>query len=139
MAELLAHTMMRGRSVIGFGITGYGHKGLAAPSVNFPDEPGSFCQLNTVHGCVQISVLAARLREQNFEGIAMNTRLSRLPIEKRIRLVEELWDSIAADQKVLLLTVEQKAELDRRLDAYEADRNQGRLAGESISDIRRKR
>ena len=68
----------------------------------------------------------------------MNTRLSRLPVEERIKLVEELWDSIAADQKALPLTDEQKAELDRRLDAYEADGNQGRLVGESISDIRRK-
>ncbi len=68
----------------------------------------------------------------------MNTRLSRLPLEERIKLVEELWDSVAADQKALPLTDEQKAELDRRLDAYEADGNQGRLAGESISDIRRK-
>lgn len=68
----------------------------------------------------------------------MNTRLSRLPIEERIKLVEELWDSIAADQKALPLTDEQKAELDRRLDAYEVDGNHGRLAGESISDIRRK-
>lgn len=68
----------------------------------------------------------------------MNTRLSGLPIEERIKLVEELWDSIAADQKALPLTNEQKAELDRRLDAYEVDGNQGRLAGESISDIRRK-
>ena len=68
----------------------------------------------------------------------MNTRLSRLPIEERIKLVEELWDSIAADQKALPLTDEQKAELDRRLDAYEVDGKQGRLAGESISEIRRK-
>jgi hypothetical protein len=32
----------------------------------------------------------------------------------------------------------QKAELDRRLAAYEADGNRGRLATESIADIRRK-
>lgn len=68
----------------------------------------------------------------------MNTKLRELPIEERIKLVEELWDSIASDQKVLPLTNEQKAELDRRLDAYEADGNRGRLASESISEIRRK-
>ena len=29
----------------------------------------------------------------------MNTKLSKLPVDERIRLVEELWDSIASDQK----------------------------------------
>jgi putative addiction module component (TIGR02574 family) len=37
-------------------------------------------------------------------------------------LVEELWDSIAADQVALALTDAQRRELDRRVDAYEADR-----------------
>ena len=68
----------------------------------------------------------------------MNTKLSKLPVAERIKLVEELWDSIASDQKALPLTDEQKAELDRRLDAYEADGNRGRLAIEAISEIRRK-
>ncbi len=60
----------------------------------------------------------------------MNTNLRDLPIEQRIRLVEDLWDSIAAEQHVLLLTEEQKAVLDQRLDAYEADGKRGRLAQE---------
>jgi len=51
----------------------------------------------------------------------MNTKLKELPVDERIKLVEELWDSIAADQKALALTPAQKAELDRRLDAYETD------------------
>ena len=68
----------------------------------------------------------------------MNTKLSQLPINERIKLVEELWDSIASDQKTLPLSQEQKSELDRRLDAYEADGNRGRLAAESIAELRRK-
>lgn len=68
----------------------------------------------------------------------MNTKLKDLPVDERIRVVEDLWDSIAADQKALLLTAEQKAELDRRLDAYEADNNRGRLATDAVADIRRK-
>ncbi len=67
----------------------------------------------------------------------MDTNLSRLPIGERIRLVEDLWDSIACDQKALPLTEAQKAELDRRLDAYEADGNRGRPAGEAVDEIRR--
>ena len=68
----------------------------------------------------------------------MNTKLKQLPVEEKIRLVEDLWDSIAADQQALRLTVEQKAELDRRLDAYELDKNRGRLAADAVADIRHK-
>jgi len=67
----------------------------------------------------------------------MNTKLSNLPVDERIKLVEELWDSIASDQKALPLTNEQKTELDRRLDAYELDGNMVCLAIESIMNIRR--
>jgi|SRR5882724_6218524 len=48
----------------------------------------------------------------------METKLKLLPVDERIKLVEDLWDSIAADQSVLRLTTDQKAELDLRLDAY---------------------
>lgn len=68
----------------------------------------------------------------------MSAKLKDLPIDERIRVVEDLWDSIAADQKALPLTAEQKAELDRRLDTYEVDKNRGRLATDAVADIRRK-
>jgi putative addiction module component (TIGR02574 family) len=68
----------------------------------------------------------------------MNISLQELPVEERIRMVEDIWDSIAADKSVLTLTAEQRAELDRRLNAYEVDGKRGRLATEAIADIRRK-
>jgi putative addiction module component (TIGR02574 family) len=68
----------------------------------------------------------------------MITTLRNLPIEERLRLVEDLWDSISADQLALRLTDEQKAELDRRLDAYEVDGINGRVAEEAIADIRKR-
>ncbi len=68
----------------------------------------------------------------------MNAKLQELPVEERIRIVEDLWDSIAADQEALRLTTAQKAELDRRLDAYESDGNRGRLATDVVADVRRK-
>jgi putative addiction module component (TIGR02574 family) len=68
----------------------------------------------------------------------MNTKPQQLPVEERIKLVEDLWDSIAADQRALRLTAEQKAELDRRLDVYEVDKNRGRAATEVVAEIRRK-
>lgn len=66
----------------------------------------------------------------------MNANLRNLPLDERIRLVEDLWDSIAADQTLLPLTPEQKAELDRRLDAYESGHDAGRFAEDVIADIR---
>ncbi|ERJ19398.1 Antitoxin protein [Salinisphaera shabanensis E1L3A] len=67
----------------------------------------------------------------------MNTStLRNLSVEQRIHLVEELWDSIAADQGVLALSNAQRQELDRRLDAYELDRNPGRPADDVVADIR---
>ena len=54
----------------------------------------------------------------------MMDNLRTLSIVERIRLVEDLWDSIASDQAALSLTDEQRAELDRRLDAYEANPEQ---------------
>jgi len=67
----------------------------------------------------------------------MIANLRTLPIDKRIRLVEDLWDSIAADQAGLPVTDEQKAELDRRFNAYELDGIKGREASEVIADIRK--
>lgn len=64
--------------------------------------------------------------------------LRQLPVEQRMHLVEELWDSIAADQEALPLTNEQRAELDRRLDAYEADGNPGSPAAAVLGDIRKR-
>ena len=68
----------------------------------------------------------------------MNSKLQMLPFDERIKLVEDLWDSIASDQQTLALTTEQKSELDRRLDAYELDKNRGQLASDAITSIRRR-
>ena len=68
----------------------------------------------------------------------MNAKLKELPLDERIKLVEDLWDSIAADQKALPLTPAQRTELDRRLDAYEVDKDPGRRASEVLADIRRR-
>ncbi|MEQ9234817.1 addiction module protein [Coleofasciculus sp. E2-BRE-01] len=42
-----------------------------------------------------------------------------LSIEERIRLVQAIWDSIAAEQVYPDLTERQKQELDHRIDDYE--------------------
>ena len=68
----------------------------------------------------------------------MIDNLHKLPIQERIQLVEDLWDSIAADQNALTLTNEQRAELDKRMDAYKADGIKGRNANDVIDNIRKR-
>lgn len=68
----------------------------------------------------------------------MTPSLRDLPIEERLRIVEDLWDSIAAEQAKLDITPEQRAELDRRVDAFAVDMDQGRSANQVLADIRRR-
>lgn len=51
--------------------------------------------------------------------------LKQLPVSERIQLVEDLWDSIAEDVSAVTLTPDHIEELDRRLDALEADPKAG--------------
>ncbi len=46
--------------------------------------------------------------------------IERLGIEERLTLVEQLWDSIAADSSAVPLTEAQRTELDRRIAEHEA-------------------
>ncbi|MFN2509449.1 MAG: addiction module protein, partial [Chthoniobacterales bacterium] len=68
-----------------------------------------------------------RLRDANsFAVVSPSLQdLRRLPIPQRIQLVEELWNSIAEEAPAIHLSKEQIAELDRRLDALEAQPESG--------------
>ncbi len=48
-----------------------------------------------------------------------------LSVSERIQLVQDIWDSIVQVPESVLLTEEEKAEIDRRLDAYHKDPNAG--------------
>ncbi len=48
-----------------------------------------------------------------------------LPVAERIRLVELIWDSIAAVPEAVPISDELKAEFDRRLAEFEADPEAG--------------
>jgi putative addiction module component (TIGR02574 family) len=41
--------------------------------------------------------------------------IDRLPVEERLALVEEIWDSIAADSGAVPLTEAQRIELEKRI------------------------
>ena len=57
-------------------------------------------------------------------GLARKDILS-LSIAERIELVADIWDSIAEVPQAVVLTEAQKAELDKRLDAYHQDPTAG--------------
>jgi putative addiction module component (TIGR02574 family) len=51
--------------------------------------------------------------------------IDRLSVAERILLVEEIWDSIAAEAEQAPLTEAQTKDLERRLAAYEANPKAG--------------
>jgi putative addiction module component (TIGR02574 family) len=48
-----------------------------------------------------------------------------LSVAEKIRIVEEIWDSIAKDSDSFPLTDEERRELDRRLQAYHETPTEG--------------
>ena len=58
--------------------------------------------------------------------------IAQLSAAERIQLVEDIWDTIAAEPEAVALTEAQKQELDRRLDDYHADPQ----AGSSWQEVR---
>ena len=48
-----------------------------------------------------------------------------LSVSERIQLVEDIWDSVAEAPESIPLTQNEKAKLDRRLEAYHKDPNEG--------------
>ena len=49
----------------------------------------------------------------------------KMPMNERLQLVEDIWDSIAECPEAVDLTESQKEELDNRLNAYHHDPNAG--------------
>jgi putative addiction module component (TIGR02574 family) len=66
----------------------------------------------------------------SMEGSQTTEEIKKLSVAERIMIVEEIWDSIAADQESLKITEAQRSELDRRLDAYYASPEDGSPWGE---------
>ncbi len=54
------------------------------------------------------------------------SEIKKLSVAERILIVQEIWDSIAAEQESFVVTDAQKAELDRRIACNDASPNEGR-------------
>ncbi|WP_179074848.1 addiction module protein [Nostoc sp. C057] len=55
----------------------------------------------------------------------LNVDISQLSVSERIQLAEDLWDSILTDTNAVILSEEQKQELDRRLETHRQNPNHG--------------
>ena len=62
-----------------------------------------------------------------------------LSIPERIRLVEEIWDTIAEENEAFELTDAQKRELDRRLESSRSNPGQGRTWDEIKAEFMKSR
>jgi len=62
-----------------------------------------------------------------------------LSVPERIQLVEDIWDTIAEVPEAVDVTDEQKTELDRRLDAYHQNPDEGSPWGMVRERIRSRR
>lgn len=67
-------------------------------------------------------------------GMIKRFGLERLSIEDRLRLIEELWDSIAATPDEVPVSEAQRQDLQRRLDASQADPK----VGSTWEEVRRR-
>lgn len=68
----------------------------------------------------------------------VESALRTLSPSERILLVEEIWDRIAADTDDVPISPAQRAELDRRLDALEANPDPGRPWAEVCAELLRR-
>jgi putative addiction module component (TIGR02574 family) len=62
--------------------------------------------------------------------------IRRLSVDERIRLIEEIWDGIAADAGPPPLTNAQRAEIDRRIASYRRDPSRVIPAEEVFEQLR---
>lgn len=62
--------------------------------------------------------------------------IKRLPVSERLKLVEQIWDSIREHPEDVPVTDAQRAELDRRLEAHRADPDAASDVDEVITRLR---
>lgn len=66
---------------------------------------------------------------------SIGDRIKKLSVSERILLAEDIWDSIAEENKTFELTSAQKEELDKRLEALKQNPNTGRSWEEIRSEF----
>jgi putative addiction module component (TIGR02574 family) len=69
--------------------------------------------------------ICGKSRGEEMEQLSVLSDLKKFSVAEKIIIVEELWNSIAADQESFGLTGEQRDELDRRVADYYASPDDG--------------
>lgn len=72
-------------------------------------------------------------------AMELTKQAKNLSIADRIRLVEEIWDTIAEENEAFELTDAQKHELDRRLQSVKNNPGQGRTWDEIKAEFMKSR
>jgi putative addiction module component (TIGR02574 family) len=72
-------------------------------------------------------------------AMELTKQAQNLSIPERIRLVEEIWDTIAEENEAFELTDAQKRELDRRLESSQNNPGQGRTWDEIKAEFMKSR
>ena len=72
-------------------------------------------------------------------AMELTKQAKNLSISERIRLVEEIWDTIAEENEAFVLTEAQKHELDRRLESSRSNPRQGRTWDEIKAEFMKSR
>ena len=75
--------------------------------------------------------------EEQYNGFMASIDITALSLEERLRLLDELWESLAATPEAIPLTSLQREELDRRLDELEREGPVGIPWEEVLDRIRR--
>lgn len=85
------------------------------------------------------ALASRRLRVEDVCMSAMPLEeIRKLPVEERLRLVEDIWESIRSEGAALTLTRAQREELERRLAAHRADPARGDDLAAVLARIRSK-
>jgi putative addiction module component (TIGR02574 family) len=72
-------------------------------------------------------------------AMELTKQAKNLSISDRIRLVEEIWDTIAEENEAFALTDAQKRELDRRMEWVKSNPGQGRTWDEIKAEFTKSR
>ncbi len=65
-------------------------------------------------------------------------KIKKLDTSEKIGIIEEIWNSIAEEEDYPELTEEQHHELNRRIESYHANPNQGRTWDQIKKDLLKK-